>query len=67
MAIVNGKPAISYRGGGPNTLRYVRSLDFDGSEWGNPLSLDSDADSTLHTSLAVVGGRPAVAYFSRLA
>jgi len=69
LALVNGNPAIAYRGAlqsrdGYNVraLYYVRALDAGGSAWGTPVALDPDPNLGLAVSLTVVGGNPAVAY-----
>ena len=64
MAIVNGRPAISYRttdtGG---HLKYVRAADADGASWGTPVTV-ADGSTLSYTSLAVVSGNPAISYYS---
>jgi len=57
MAIVNGRPAITY---GVNNLKYVRASDIRGDAWGTPVTISTD--DPCGTSLAVVDGRPAVFY-----
>jgi hypothetical protein len=53
MAIVNGRPAVSY------IFRYARSLDADGTAWGTPVNVTSEGSQP---SLAVVNGAPAIAF-----
>lgn len=64
LCVVNGKPAISYHQLNINkkNLMYVRALDADGNKWGNPKTVRSSAYDGLYTSLAVVGGYPAISY-----
>ena len=63
LAVVDGKPAISYRDGNINGLKYVRANDAAGSNWGPPLIVDSTGLSGQGTSLAVVDGNPAIAHY----
>jgi len=65
LAVVNGRPAISYQYGGGNDLYYVRALDADGASWGTPVAVDTGGANTVgqYTSLAVIGGNPAIAYY----
>jgi hypothetical protein len=64
LAVVDGRPAIAYFDGGPNyDLKYVRASDAAGSSWGTPLTVDSAGDAGQYASLAVVDGRPAIAYW----
>lgn len=65
MAVVNGYPAISYHDASNGDLRYIRAQDATGSTWGTPATVDSSGTNVtgLHTSLAVVDGMPAIAYY----
>ena len=66
LQVVNGNPAIAYYDGDPNyNLKYVRANDINGSTWGTPSTADSDANVGVHASLAVVDGRPAIAYLDQ--
>lgn len=64
MAMVNGCPAIAYQDVTHTDLKYVRALDRDGLEWGDPLTVHANDPNHIgeHTSLAVVNGRPAIGY-----
>lgn len=63
LAIVDANPAISYYVADPDyDLRFVRAEDADGASWGTPVTVDSVGDVGLHTSLAIVHGRPAISY-----
>jgi len=63
LALVDGRPAIAYREGSPNyDLKYVRASDATGSSWGTPVTVDSTGSVGEYASLAVVYGRPAIAY-----
>jgi hypothetical protein len=68
MALVNGNPAIAYQDVSNGDLRYIRALDAGGTNWGVPVIVDSGTNSSSQNvgqfaSLAVVNGRPAVAYY----
>jgi len=66
LAVVNGRPMMSYLDtSGANTdLAAVRSNDPDGIAWQAPVAVDASGDSSgQYSSLAVVGGRPAIAYY----
>lgn len=62
MIIVDGNPAILYHvdDGATKDLWYVRAADATGSTWGTPVELAQDV--TGNSYVAVVDGRPAVAY-----
>jgi hypothetical protein len=61
LALVDGRPAIAYYGGGD--LKYVRASETTGDTWGTPLTVDSAGDVGLYASLAEVDGRPAIAHY----
>jgi len=61
LAVVNGHPAIAYRGS-DGRLKYVRALDITGAAWGAPVHPEPDTAWGLSMSLAVASGRPAIAY-----
>lgn len=64
MAIVNGYPAVSYYIGPPYyDLRYAIAADTRGASWTPPKTVDSPGLAGFNTSLAVIGGRPAIAYY----
>jgi hypothetical protein len=67
MAVVDGNPAVTYylyddHGDGTFSeyAKYVRALDVNGANWGTPITIDPNGGWDF--SLAVVDGRPAVAY-----
>jgi PKD repeat protein len=68
LATVDGHPAISYlawvNDGTKNYhLRYIRASDDIGNAWGQPQTLDNEnGTKRWPTSLAVINGRPAIAY-----
>jgi len=61
LAIVNGKPAISYQG--DSCLRYVQASDAEGASWGTPVTVDDTWLSGAFNTLVVVNGRPAISYY----
>ena len=65
MAVVNGNPAIAYYDETSGDLKYCRALTTNGSAWGAPVVAHVGGASLVgrFPSLAVVNGRPAVAYF----
>jgi hypothetical protein len=65
LAVVGGRPAIAYYdyAYANEDLKYVRAQDTAGAGWGAPLVLDSTGRVGQYASLAVVDGRPAVAYY----
>ena len=69
MAVVNGRPAMScWRGYHPSVdpaVIYVRASNSTGTAWGSPVIVDTNnifSPGGL-TCLAVVNGRPAIAYY----
>jgi len=65
LAVVDGCPAVAYYAATNSNrdLKYIRAADAAGSIWGVPLTLDSSGNAAWYASLAVVDGRPAVAYY----
>jgi len=66
LAWINGAPAISYWRADESDLCYIRGADADGDTWSAPKILDGDAgaETGLYSSLAAIGGVPAIAYYS---
>jgi hypothetical protein len=62
LAVIAGRPSISYYSGEGNDLWYVRALDADGSSWGAPELVDATGSTGTDSSLVDNNGRPAVAY-----
>ncbi|OSZ79139.1 hypothetical protein CAP35_13060 [Chitinophagaceae bacterium IBVUCB1] len=63
MAIVDGNPAVLSDASG--TVTYIRASDASGTTWGSSVSIGSAGYwgiSEQNFSLAVVNGRPAIAY-----
>jgi hypothetical protein len=63
LAVVNGKPAVSYYLFDSGDLKYVQAGDAQGTGWGAPVSLDTAINSGQYNSLAVVNGNPAISYY----
>ncbi len=66
LAAVNGRPAIAYYDVTLGDLKYVRANDANGAAWGTPVTPDPGdvgQDVGKFASLAVVNGRPAIAYY----
>jgi hypothetical protein len=62
MAILDGKPAITYFDG--NTLNLLHSGDASGSSWATALTLDDNATAGSATSITAVPGGYSVAYIT---
>ncbi len=67
LAVVDGNPAIAYHYNAPGyELKYVRANNATGSSWASPVTVDYlGLNGGSHASLAVVGGRPAIAWHER--
>lgn len=64
LAVINGKPSISYLDGSNLNLLYIRSLDENGAAWASNATLVASTGSLgQHTSLLTVSGRPAIAFY----
>ncbi len=65
LAIVDGRPAISYRRENPDDVMYIRADDINGEGWeAESVLVDGDGDSDgQYTSLVVVNGNPAICYY----
>lgn len=66
MAIVEGRPAITYQDNTNFYLKYIRASDTTGTTWPAPGAgniIDTSINLTTKSSLKVVNGRPAIAYF----
>jgi len=65
MKVVEGQPSIAYtyRGGGAyDKLCYIRSVDDTGDNWGTRIVLEDAQYGIEAVSMAIIDGRPAVAY-----
>jgi hypothetical protein len=64
LTTVDGHPAIAYYDSTNGDLKYIRAEDASGSTWPLPgNTVDSAANVGLYASLAIVEGRPAIAYY----
>jgi hypothetical protein len=64
MAIIGGKPAITYYNGLNGDLRYIQALDVNGATWGSGVVLDDTSNITgRDTFLMDVYGAPGVSYY----
>ena len=63
LAVVNGRPAMSYYDNTVDDLKYVRAMDASGTSWGTPLTLDSTGAVGSYTCMVIVNGNPAISYF----
>jgi hypothetical protein len=64
MVMVNGRPAVSYYEYKIDDcdLKYIRANDAQGVDWGAPELVVSAGDCR-HSSLAMIGGSPAISYY----
>jgi hypothetical protein len=70
--LVNGKPAVAaacwpgFPGGNGNLVAYIESSDMIGSAWETPVYIDEGEgyDRGHEVNLALVSGRPAIAYIA---
>lgn len=65
LVVVAGRPCISYYDNDVTrlNLKFIRASAEDGSTWSFPLTLENAGNVGQHTSLAVVDGNPAIAYY----
>ena len=64
ITLVNGHPAISYYSNRAGTVQYIRATDPEGVGWSSPISFGQQIDeSSTKTSIAVINGHPAIAYY----
>lgn len=66
LAVIAGKPSVSYYDADNGQMLYLRATDANGTAWGTPVPVDSPPGevSGWYSSLAQVGGNPAVAYYN---
>ena len=62
MAIVNGRPAISYYSPNTQELIYVRANDIYGNSWSNFKIADTNGNVGQMSELRIVNGHPAISY-----
>jgi len=65
MALIDGRPAISYHDYTHGHLKYASSSTITGSDAGDwsAVTVDSSPDVGTYTSLALVEGQPAISYY----
>jgi hypothetical protein len=63
LAVIAGRPAISYLDTGSGDLQFVAALDTEGSSWATPLPLDSQGSTGLTSSMIDLGAQAAIAYY----
>ena len=61
LAVVAGHPALVYDNPASSNLEYVRATDNDGTTWGTTIIVVQNARRQ-YKSLAVINGRPTIAY-----
>jgi hypothetical protein len=64
LAVINGKPAVSYANDQTANLMYIRALDAAGTAWGAPEVVDGTGYVGGYTSLAELHGKPAISYWN---
>ncbi|HLO70312.1 MAG TPA: T9SS type A sorting domain-containing protein [Flavipsychrobacter sp.] len=66
LTIVNGNPAIATFEGfnNNNNSQYIRAGNADGSAWNTVVSIDGGLGGNMQTTMAYIGGNPAMAYYS---
>ncbi len=63
LAVVVGKPAVSYYDFANGDLKHVAAADADGTTWNTPVTVDSAGTVGYHNSLAEVNSSPAIVYY----
>ncbi len=63
MAVIDGRPAISYADQTSNDLEFVWATDTDGINWDSPVTVDSSGSVGTYTSLMDLNGYPAISYY----
>jgi PKD repeat protein len=67
LAVVNDRPVIAALDGDDSSLNYALAEDTDGVAWGTPREVCAASTGGNEISLAIIDGKPAVAYeYSRL-
>jgi hypothetical protein len=62
LAVVNGRPAVSYWYGTGDDLKYAIADNANGTTWSTRFTVDSIGSVGGESALAVVNGNPAIAY-----
>ncbi len=63
LAVVDGKPAISYFDNTNNQLKFTINANADGSGAWTTQIVDTTGNTGYYTSLAVIDGNPAISYY----
>ena len=66
LAIVNGRPAVTFRYFGPpptDGLFYSRALDDEGRLWSDPVPIATNPNQGEWSDLTVINGNPAIVYY----
>lgn len=63
LAVVNGRPAISYSDSANTSLKYAIAPSADGQGAWAKVTVDDTADVGYQSSLEVVNGQPAISYY----
>ena len=69
LAVISGRPAITYYNDTADDLKTVRASDTSGTTWPTPTIVDSGTQSGivgLTTSQALINGNPAIAYYDTM-
>ena len=64
LAVVDGKPAISYYDSNNRDLKYAINSAADGSGAWSKVTVDGTGSVGTYSSLAVVNGKPSISYFN---
>lgn len=64
LAVIVGKPAVSYANDQTANLMCIRALDAAGTAWGAPEVVDGTGYVGGYTSLAELHGKPAISYWN---
>lgn len=64
LAVIGGKPAVSYANDQTANLMYIRALDAAGTAWGAPEVVDGTGFVGGYTSLIELHGKPAISYWN---
>ncbi len=62
LAVSYGNPAVAYYDYDDDALMFVRAANPSGTVWNPPLTVDTLSGDLYTLSLAIVNGRPAIAY-----
>jgi hypothetical protein len=64
LAVIGGKPSVSYASDQTSNIMYTQALDSVGAVWGAPEVVDSTGNCGGYTSLINLHGNPAIAYWN---